>query len=181
MRKILLTLVVCIEAFGQSTQPGIPWRASVTATVNASASYTFTVQQNGSNIQNIQSAVVSCGSNTFTVSQYQNGTAATTTALNQTTSGTISSSANALMVLSPYALQTPLSLTAWTASNVGTGTAISGAQPYSSTAVIGPIPGRQYLAVFSSTSTSQNYSLLITNTGGSSCSLVIDIYGIQLL
>ncbi len=176
MKKLILILAA-LPALGQTV---IPWRASVTASVSASASYVFTVQQNGANVQNVNAAVISCGSNAFTVGQSQNGTAATATALNQTVTGTVATSANALMVLSPWAINTPLTLTAWTASNVGTGTAISGVTPFLSTAIIAPAPGRPAIATFSSTSTAQNYSLTVTNTGSSSCSLVIDLYGSQV-
>lgn len=169
--KRLLLILAALPAFAQTQ---IPWRASVTATVASSASYVFTVQQGGSNVQNLSSAVISCGTSTFTVAQSQNGTAATATALTQTISGTVAASANALLVLSPWSINTPLTVTAWTASNVGTGTAVSGAQPFSNTAVIG-LAGRS----FAGTSTAQNYTFTVTNTGGSSCSLVIDVYGSQ--
>ncbi len=170
--KTILLILAALPAFAQTM---VPWRASVTTTVSSSGTYVFTVQQGGTNIQQLQAAVVSCGTSTFTVAQSQNGTAATATALVQTTSGTVAASANALMVMSPYPLQTPLTVTAWTASNVGVGTAISGATPFAATAVLN-LSGRS----FASTGTSQNYTLTVTNTGANSCSLVIDIYGSQV-
>ena len=179
--KTLIALLLAGTAFAQTQ---IPWRASVTSTVTASSSYTFTVQQNGYNSQNVQAAVISCGTNTFTVAQAQNGAAATATALTQTITGTVAASANALIALGPQGLQTPLTVTAWTASNVGTGTALSGVTPFSSIAIIGPFAGRSYIASFASYTSGgsqvpNNYSLTVTNTGSGSCSLVIDIYGVQ--
>ncbi len=174
--KRLILLLIALPAFGQIN---VPWRASVTSTVSASASYVFTVQQNGANVQNIQAAVITCGANTFTVGQSQNGAAATATALTQTTTGTLATSANGLLVLGPNALNTQLTLTAWTASNVGVGTAVSGVQAFSGIAILVPRPGSTYLASFASTSTAQNYTFTVTNTGSGSCSLVIDIYGVQ--
>ena len=170
MKKIWLILI----ALPAVSQVQIPWRASVTATVASSASYVFTVQQGGANVQNLQSAVISCGTNTFTVGQAENGVAATATQLTQTISGTVATSANALIALSPWALNTPLTVTAWTSSNVGAGTATTGVTPFSSTAVIG-LAGR----VLAATSTAQNYSFTVTNTGSGSCTLVIDVYGSQ--
>lgn len=170
--KTLILILVALPALAQTV---VPWRASVTATLSSSASYTFTVQQNGSPLQNLQTAVVSCGINTFTVSQAQNGTAASTTALVQTTTGTVAASANALIALSPYPLNTQLFLTAWTSSNVGPGTAVSGVTPFGGTAILN-LTGRS----LASTNTAQNYSLTVTNTGTGSCSLVIDIYGSQV-
>lgn len=171
MKYLLLILALWLPATAQAE---IPWRASVTATVAASGSYVFTVQQGGSNVQGLQAAVISCGTSTFTVGQSQNGTAASTTALTQTITGTVATSANALVALSPWPINTPLSVTAWTASNVGVGVATSGVTPYSSTAVIS-LTGRS----FASTSTAQNYTFTVVNTGMSSCSLVIDVYGVQ--
>jgi hypothetical protein len=175
MRKLAFLFLASLPIFAQVSPPGIPWRASVTTSLSASASYSFTVQQGGANIQNLQSAAISCGTNTFTVAQAQNGTAATATALTQTTSGTVATSANALVVLSPQALATPLTVTAWIASNVGTGVATSGPQPFSSLASIG-LGGRQLLA----NSTAQNYTFIVTNTGSGSCTLLIDVWGTQL-
>lgn len=170
--KLFILFAIAGSAFGQAQ---IPWRASVTASVGASSSYTFTVQQSaGGNVQNLQSAVISCGTNTFTVGQSQNGTAASATQVLQATTGTVATSANSLVALSPWALNTPLSVTAWSSSNVGTGVATSGVQPYSSIALIG-LTGR----VLSVAGTTQNYSFTVTNTGSGSCSLVIDVYGVQ--
>lgn len=181
--KAILCFLAVLPAFAQQT---VPWRASVTATVTASASYVFTMQQNGFNVQNVQAVVISCGSNTFTVGQSQNGAAATATQLVQTTTGTVATSANALIALGPTGLNTPLTFTAWIASNVGTGSAISGVQPFSAIAVLVPFPGRQYLASFTSYNSAasaqvpNNYTLTVTNTGSGSCILVVDAYGVQV-
>ena len=91
MKTLPLLLLSAFLALAQ-TQTQIPWWASVKATVAASASYVFTVQQGGANVQNLQNAVISCGTSTFTVAQSQNGTAATATALTQTVSGTVAAS-----------------------------------------------------------------------------------------
>lgn len=173
MKKLLLFLLA-LPAFGQ-----VPWVAHVTTTVSASASYVITLQQAGQNVQTVQGAVISCGVNTFTLSQAQNGAAATATSLAQTTTGTVAPSSNFFGVLSPSSLNTPLSLTAWVASNVSAGTPLGGIQPFSSTAVLGPLPGRSYIAALASNQTSQNYTVTVTNTGSGSCTLVADIYGVQ--
>lgn len=175
--KTLALILAALPAFAQTS---VPWRASVTASVNGSSSYVFTVQQGGTNVQNIQAAVISCGTNTFSVGQSQNGTAATATAITQTITGTVATSANALIALSPSGPQTPLTVTAWAASNAGIGTATSGVAPFSGLAVFTPVPGRQFLASFASTSTAQNYTFTVTNTGSGACTLVIDIYGVQI-
>lgn len=174
MKRFSLILAPLLM-LAQSTQTGVPWRASVTASLASSASTTFTVQQNGANVQNLSAAVISCGTNTFTVGQSANGTAATATALTQTITGTVATNANALVVLPPSPIQTPLTLTAWTASNVGTGMATTGVQPFSSVAVIS-LAGRS----LNTNGTGQNYSFTVTNTGAMSCTLVIDVYGVQL-
>lgn len=172
MKNLVFSFVFL--AFLCSAQSGVPWRASVNTSLSASASYVFTVQQGGANIQNLQQAVISCGTNTFTVAQAQNGTAANATQLVQTTSGTLAPSSNGLVVLSPWALSTTLTVTAWTASNVGNGVATSGVTPFSSVTVIG-LAGRTLAA----NNTAQNYSFTVTNTSSGSCTLLIDVYGVQ--
>ena len=170
--KTIVTILLFAAAM--QAQTVTPWRASVTASVSASASYVVTVQQAGTNVQNMQAAVISCGSNTFTVAQSQNGTAAANTAVAQTTTGTVATSANALVTLSPAPLNTPLTVGLYRASDVGVGVAVSGPIPFTSTAIIS-LTGR----TFASSQTSQNYTFTVTNTGSGACTLLVDIYGSQ--
>ena len=172
--KRLLLILAALPALAQTS---VPWRASTgDITLTSSSTYTLTVQQNGSNVQNLQSAVVSCDTQTFTVAQSMNGTAATATAVSQVITGTVAVSAATLTVLPPFPLNTTLTMTAWKASNVGTGLAIAATQPFAAGLVVLNLGGRS----LGSTSTGLNYSLLVTNTGGSSCNLRIDIYGSQI-
>lgn len=146
--------------YGQSA---VPWMAeSGSVTLAASASYSFTVQSGGLNIQNLATAQVSCGANTFTISQSQNGTPASSTPV----------SVAIRQPLAPDAAV--LHVTAWKASNVGAGSKAEQDQGFTGTGVI-VLVGKSFAY-----GSAQNYTVTVKNTGLAPCALVISVYGVQL-
>lgn len=158
MKKLLLILLA-IPAFGQVGT----FHAPVSVSVNGSSSTTLTIQQPASGAKTVSfiTAIAGCGSNAFTLTQAYNGSAATNT----------SASVIAMMTTSTNTTNAAL---AFSASNVGAGTALPSIPQYSagSIAVIDLTkPG----ASMTGNGTSKNYSLTLTNNGSGSCTAVLDI------
>lgn len=141
--------------------------ATTTLSLGSSASTTLTIQQPAANARqvNFQAAVVQCSGQAFSVDQAQNGTGATTTA------GT------AVNLIPVKTSVTGSAITAaakvFTASNVGAGTATAPTLPYTvgDPRVIG-LDNR----TMGNSGIANNYSVKITNNGGSSCTGFIAIY-----
>jgi len=112
MKKTIVFLFSLFALFGQAQTYNY---SATTGDVSlSSAGTSFTIQQPATNGKNVKlsSALVYC-SVACDITQAQNGTAATATA------GT----ATAIL---PGGLFTPATATVWTASNVGSGTAVGG-------------------------------------------------------
>jgi hypothetical protein len=144
--------------------------ATQSATVASSSSIVLTIQQpaTGARQVSFQQAIVQCPGQSFTISQAQNGAAATATA----------GSASALLPIQ-YINNGSTAVTAaalvFTSSNVGTGTATSPIQTYPSGGSP-PVLDLSNRTMGIPPTGSFNYSVTLTNTGGSSCTGTIGIY-----
>jgi hypothetical protein len=142
--------------------------ATQSATVGSAGTITLTVQQPASGARSVTflAAVGQCATQTFTVDQAQNGTAATATA------GT----AVALVPIQTInGGTTPVAAASkvFTSSNVGGGTAISPTLTYPSGSIAVVDLSQRTVTIGG---TGNNYSVTLTNTGGSSCGGSIAIY-----
>ena len=146
------------------------FHAYTAPTLTSSSSTTLTIQEPtatssgpggqvpaGVKQVNFLVAVVNCSGQPFTITQAENGAAATATA------GTA-------LALDPGSSKTAAAKV-WTASNVGTGTATAAPLSYT----IGD-PRTIDLTQRSMGVASHNYSITLTNNGSSSCTGSIDIY-----
>lgn len=142
--------------------------ATQSATVTMGSSTTLTVQQPAAGIRQVSflAAIVQCPGQAFTVSQAQNGTAATATA------GT----AVALVPIQVTGGGTAVSAAAkvFTASNVGGGTATAPVLSYSSGQP--PVVVDLLQRTMGVTSPVSNYSVTLTNGGSGSCTGTVSIY-----
>lgn len=134
------------------------FHASTSGSLASSAATTLTIQEPATGVKQIQfiAAVSQCATQTFTVTQAQNGTAATTTV------GT----AVALMPTTATA-----AAKVFTASNVGAGTATAVSLGY-----LAGTASSIDLSMRSMSIAANNYSVTLTNTGAVSCTGSIDIY-----
>jgi hypothetical protein len=137
--------------------------ATQSATVASNGTSTLTIQQpaTGFHAVSLIGAVVTCAGQTFSVDQSQNGTAASATAGSAVALVPTTAAASALV---------------FTASNVGSGTAVAPTLPYTSgsIATINLINRTMNVA-----GTAINYSVKLTNTGGSSCTGTVSIYWME--
>lgn len=136
-------------------------------TLSGSAATTLTIQQPAANARQVTfiAAVAQCSGQTFTVDQAQNGTGATATAGTAVPLIPIQANQNGTV--------TAAAATVWTASNVGGGTATAPSLVYTAgdPRVIG-LSDR----TMGGNGIGSNYSVKLTNNGGSSCTAVIAIY-----
>ena len=134
------------------------FHAFVSASVAATANTVFTIQEPaiGFKYIQLQTAIVQCPAQAFTVAQSQNGVAATTTA-------------GATIALIPTTAAAKAQI--FTASNVGAGTAMSAPLVYTAgDARVIDLSQRVM------NSASQNYSITLTNNGGAACTATIDVF-----
>ena len=163
--RLLFVLLIVVSGFSQQpVQIQNPclnnqcFHSSTSLTLSSSASTVFTIQNPATGFKYVQfnAAVVQCTGQTFTVSQAQNGTAATTTA------GTVT----ALLPTTATA-----TAKAFTASNVGAGTAMAATLSYG----VGDARVIDLSQRVMNTA-GANYSITLTNTGGSSCTATVDVF-----
>lgn len=171
MKALLLLLFVAGAALAQTNvqiaNPCVNQACFVTsqsATVSASGSIVLTIQQpaTGARQVSLQQAMIQCPGQSFTVAQAQNGTAATATAGTATALLPIQYINNGTTAVTAAAL-------VFTSSNVGSGTATSPTQTYTSGSAPVLDLSQRTMGIPPS-GTSYNYSITLTNTGGSSCS-----------
>lgn len=144
--KTILVLALSVCAWGQTVR-----FSSTTGDVAlVAAGYKFTLQQPVANARqiNLEAATVYC-SVACDLTQSANGTAATATA------GTVTS-------LLPYIGRT-MSVTAWTASNVGSGTASGGIQHLQAAS---PLTIDLSKLTWGAAGTSTNYTFVISSITG---------------
>ena len=167
MLKHFLPFLFCAAALAQTPVNNINpcvqqgcYYAGSSATVSASGTTTLTIQQptTGARQVSFVGAVVQCPGQTFTVSQAQNGTAATATA------GT---------AVSLIPTTTAAAALVFTASNVGAGTGVAPVITYTSGSVATLELSQRTMGLSGGTN---NYSITLTNTGSSSCTGTIGIY-----
>ena len=141
--------------------------ATTSLTLASSAATTLTIQQPATGARQVtfNAAIVQCGGQTFTVDQAQNGAGATTTA------GT----AVALLPVQYSSAGPAITAAAkvFTASNVGGGTAVA---PTLSFGAGDPRVIDLSQRTVGLSGITNNYSITLTNTGGSSCTGTISIY-----
>lgn len=161
--RLILALILSLPAFAQNTTIFAALTGDIT--LASSASTVLTIQQPATGAKQVQlwRAVVSCDSQSFLVGQAINGTAATSTAVTPVASSPI--------------LGTPTptpTVTAWKASNVGTGTAVWNNLGFTA-ATNAPVTLDLSQMTMLQVGTGSNYSITLTNTGGSSCTARIAI------
>lgn len=134
--------------------------ATVSGSIGSSGTSKLTIQQPSTGGKQVTfiAAVVQCAGQTFTVDQSQNGTAASATA-------------GSAVALAPNSAAAVAKV--FTASNVGGGTAVAPTLSY--TAGDARVIDLSYLFMKAS-GTTNNYTVTVTNTGGSSCTGGISIY-----
>lgn len=153
----------------QTTNPCVQQQcfvATQTSSITGSASTTITIQQPATGARQVvlSTAVIQCQGQAFTVTQAQNGTAATATA---------GSAVPILPISTVNGGTTPVTAAAkiFTASNVGTGTATAVPYAYGSGSI--SVIDLSRITIGATTS---NYSVTVTNNGGSSCTESIALY-----
>lgn len=164
MRLILIPLLFSIALAQQPVQIANPciqfacFHASTSGSVAAAGTSTLTIQEPATGVRQVQFITVTsqCATQTFTVSQAQNGAAATTTA--GTAVALIPTTATAAAKV-------------FTASNVGAGTATAVALSY-----LAGTASSIDLSMRSMSIAANNYSVTLTNTGALACTGSIDIY-----
>lgn len=158
---LLAFVLFAVNALAQSQQ--VFTATSGDVTITSASTYTFTVQQpaTGAKMVQLWRATAACDTQAYTVTQAVNGTAASSTAVTPVPESPLSDT-------SPKATAT---VTAWKASNVGTGTALWGSLAYSSGIALLDLS----TALMVQTGTGTNYSITVTNNGGSSCTGRISI------
>lgn len=156
MRFLLKCSLFGVLAFPLSAQNANIFSTQASVSIAANATTTLTIQQPATGAKQVQlwRATVSCDTNAFTIDQKANGTAATATA------ATVTPNSPILGNPSP----TP-SVTAWSGSNVGSGTAIWATLPFTG----GPAVLDLSSITMLQTGTGTNYSIVVTNTGSGSC------------
>lgn len=141
--------------------------ATTSLSLGSASTTTLTIQQPAAAARqvNFQAAVVQCSGQAFSVDQAQNGAGATTTA------GTAINLIPVKTSLSGSAITAAAKV--FTASNVGAGTATAATLAYTAgdPRVVG-LGDR----TMGSSGIANNYSVKITNNGGSSCTASIAIY-----
>lgn len=169
----LLVLPLAAQVPTQQPNPCIQqacFMATQSATVAGSGgNSTLTIQQpaTGSRQINFMTGIVTCDTQPFTVSQAQNGSAASAT------TGT----AVALIPLQVTGSGAAVTATAnvFTSSNVGGGTAVASVLPFAAGSVtVLDLSMRTWAA--GASATTNNYSIKLTNTGPSSCTGAVTIY-----
>lgn len=135
--------------------------ATVTGTVAMSATSKLTIQQPATGGRQVAyiAAIVQCAGQTFTIDQSQNGTAASTTLISS-------------VAMIPNSTKTAGAL-AYSASNVGAGTAVAPTLAY--------VAGNPQVIDLSQrttglSGTTNNYTVTMTNTGSGSCTGTVSIY-----
>lgn len=133
------------------------FHAYVSASLASSASTTLTIQEPATGMRQVQflTAVTQCATQAYTITQAQSGTAATATA--GTAIALIPTTATAAAKI-------------FTASNVGGGTVT--AAPI----ILAAGPQSVDLSQRTMSAAAANYSVTLTNNGGSSCTGAMDIY-----
>ena len=177
MPKHLTLLLFPLALFAQTpvqianpcVQQSCFW-ATQSATVGASSSIVLTIQQPSTGARQVSfwQAFVQCPGQSFTISQAENGTAATATA------GTASALIPIHYINNGTTAVTAAALV-FTSSNVGGGTATAPVQTWTSGSAP-TIDLSQRTMGIPPAGTSFNYSITLTNTGGSSCTGSIGIY-----
>lgn len=179
MKKTLLILALIGPLYGQQTNR---FFAVLTGSVSAAGTLILTIQQptSGSNTIFLESANASCDAQTFTLAQRQNGVAASTTALTQTTGGTLAVGVSGFAASPGTTLNKLAAAQIFTASNAGIGTATFMTLPYAAGAIaqlsfMPPSNPIQVVLGPGNSTYQPNYTLVLTNTGGSSCTGTIQL------
>lgn len=186
--KYLISLLLLASL--APAQQNSRFAAILTGSVSSTGALVLTVQEPTSNgVQAlIESVQASCAGETFTVDQSVNGSAASTTAVSQTLTGTLAIGATGYIALWPTAQNVNGVLAVYKASNVGTGVAQNMTLSYPSGGPVLITPGNPASGPFNgyqaytplilppgSTGFQPNYTVTMTNTGMSSCTGFIQI------
>lgn len=160
MNKFLLGFCLAIPAFAQNANIFTVSSGDVSLSANGTTSLTVQQPPKGAKMVHFLSASAACDTQAFTVTQAINGAAATTTA------ATVVSIAPILGTPTPTA-----SSTAWSASNVGAGTAVWSTGAYASGIALLDLSS----ITMNQVGTNSNYTITVTNTGMSTCTARISI------
>lgn len=158
MKQLLLSLLLAVPLAAQVGTFHTP----ATGTLNSSTATTLTIQQPASGAKSVTfvAATATCAGQSYTTELRYNGTAASSTSaiiVPMLTSGT----------------STPTT-TAWSASNVGSGSSLGSILPWTAGSIASydlTKPGASLIG----SGTAKNFSIILTNTGVSSCTYTLDV------